>query len=101
MEYMCHCQPTAYLYPVSRDCGKSRQDIGVEGAVAVLMNTPHYLEFLIWRMSCGGDGILETNVYHFSISINGVTLTCLVYPAHLSLTTPHKREDSQLTGQVL
>ena len=59
MDYMCRYHPTAYLYPVSRACGGSRQDIGVEVAVSVIMNIPYYLEFLIWIMSCGGDGILE------------------------------------------
>ena len=51
------------------------------------MNITHYLEFPIWRMSCGGDGILEKNVYQFAISLNGVTLICLFYPAYLSLPT--------------
>ena len=68
MDYMRHYHPTVYIYPVSLYCGRSRQDIGVEGAVAVLIDIPHYLEFLIWRMRCGGDGILEKNVYHFAIS---------------------------------
>ena len=39
--------PTAYFYAVSRTCGGSHQDIGVEGAIAVIMNVPYYLEFLI------------------------------------------------------
>ena len=51
MDYIRRYHPTYYLYPVSQACGGSRQDIGVEGAVDVLMNIPHYLEFLIWRMS--------------------------------------------------
>ena len=41
MEYMRHYHPTAYLYPVSRACGGSRQDIGVEVTVAVLIKMPH------------------------------------------------------------
>ena len=41
MDYMRRYHPTSYLYPVSRACGGSRQEIGVEGAVSVLMNTPH------------------------------------------------------------
>ena len=68
MDYMRHYHPTSYLYPVSQSCGGSRQDLGVEGAVAVIMNIPHELEFLIWRMSCGGEDILKKIVYHFAIS---------------------------------
>ena len=59
MDYMCRYHPTAYSYPVSQSCGESRQDIGVEGEVAVLINILHYLEFLILIISCGGDGTLE------------------------------------------
>ena len=47
MDYMLRYHPTAYLYPVYQACGGSCQDIGVEGAVDVLMNIPHYLDFLI------------------------------------------------------
>ena len=55
----------AYLYPISRACGGARQDIGVEGAIAVLMNLPYYLEFLHWRLSCGlkSDAILQRKLY--------------------------------------
>ena len=63
LDYMKRYHPNAYLYPMSRACGGSRQDIGVEGAVAVLMNIPCYLEFVVWRISCGGGGILENNLY--------------------------------------
>ena len=59
MDYMCLYHPTSYLYTMSQVCGGSRQDIGVVGVVAVLINIPHYLQFLIWRMRYGGDGILE------------------------------------------
>ena len=48
IDWMGRYHRGAYLYPVSRACRGSRQDIGVEGAVAVLMNIPFYLEFLIW-----------------------------------------------------
>ena len=39
-DYMKRYHPNCYLYPMSRACGGSRQDIVVEGAVAVLMNIP-------------------------------------------------------------
>ena len=71
--------PTAYLFAVSRACGGSRQDIGVEGAVAVLMNTPYYLEFLIWRMRCGHtDGILERNLYMLLRSVEMISFLRVV-----------------------
>ena len=63
MEYMCHYHPTAYLYPVSWAFGGSRQEIGVEVAVAVFMNITHYLEFLFRIMSCEGDGIIGKEMY--------------------------------------
>jgi hypothetical protein len=53
--------PGAYLFPIARACGGTRQDLCVEGAPAVLMNLPYYYQFLTWRMgTCGtsGDGIL-------------------------------------------
>ena len=59
MEYMRRYHPTAYRYPVYLYCSGLRQEIGVESAVAVIMNIPHYLELLVLRMSCGGDSILE------------------------------------------
>ena len=68
VDYMRRYHPTAYLYPVSRACGVSRQYIGVEVVVVVIMSIPHYLELIIWIMSCRGDVILEKIVYHFAIS---------------------------------
>ena len=40
-DYMKRYHPLAHLYPVARACGGSRQDIGVEGDIALLMNLPH------------------------------------------------------------
>ena len=37
MDFMCRYHRTAYLYPVYQACGRSHQDIGIEGAVAALM----------------------------------------------------------------
>ena len=65
MDYMRRYHPTAYLYPVYQYCGILCHDIGVEGSIDVLMNIPHYLEFLIWRMICGGDDILEKKCVSF------------------------------------
>ena len=44
---MRHYHLTTHLYSVARAGGGSRQDIGVEGAVPVLMNIPYYVEFLV------------------------------------------------------
>ena len=64
MNWMNCYHPAAYLYAVSRYCGVSRQYIGVEGAIAIIMNVPYYLEILIWRMRCVyGDVILERNLF--------------------------------------
>ena len=40
MNWMNHYNPTAYLCAVSPVCDGSRQDIGVEGAISVLINVP-------------------------------------------------------------
>ena len=62
MHYMQTFHPKAYLYPIVRACGGSRHDVGTKGAIPALVNTPYYLEFLIWRLNTGADGILETNL---------------------------------------
>ena len=55
----------AYLFPITRALGGTRQDIGVKGAPAFLMNLPYYLEFLNWRLSSGvkSDAILQRKLY--------------------------------------
>ena len=88
MDYMRRYHPTAYLYSVARACGGSRQDIGTEGAIPVLMNIPFYLEFLIWRMRCGGDGILEKSLYHVLRSIEMVSLLRVLSILHISICIP-------------
>jgi hypothetical protein len=35
--------PTACLFPIAQARGGAWQDIGVEGAAAVLMNVPYYI----------------------------------------------------------
>ena len=87
-DYMKRYHPMAYLYPVARACGGSRQDIGVEGAIAVLMNLPHYLEFLIWRMQCGGNGILERKLYTILRSVEMVALLRVLSILHISICMP-------------
>ena len=60
--YMQTYHPGAYIYPVARANRGNRQDIGTEGAIPVLMNLPHYLEFLNIKLSTKADGILERNL---------------------------------------
>ena len=46
---------SAYLYPITRACGGSWQDLCVEGAPAVLMNLLLYhLQLTYWRMNATG-----------------------------------------------
>ena len=87
--WMKRYHPVAYLYAVSRACGGSRQDIGVEGAIAVFMNVPHYLEFLVWRMRCGhGDGILERNLYFMLRSVEMISFLRVLAILHISVCMP-------------
>ena len=81
--------PTAYCYAVSWACGGSRQDIGVEGAIFVLMNVPYYLEFLIWRMWCGhGDGILERNLFMMLQSVEMIAFFRVLSILHIAVCMP-------------
>ena len=89
MDWMRRYHPGAYLYGVSRACGGSRQDLGVEGAVAVLMNTPFYLEFLVWRQRCGNhDGILERNLYMILRSVEMQSYLRVNSILHISMCMP-------------
>ena len=88
MDYMRRYYSKAYLYPVSKACGRSRQDIGVEGAVAVLMNIKYYLDLLFWRMSCGGDSIIEFVLYIILRSVEIVSLLHVLSILHIYLCLP-------------
>ena len=89
MNWMNCYHPTAYLYAVSRACGGSRQDIGVEGAITVIMNVTYYLDFLIWRMRCGhGDGILECSLLMLLRSSEMIALLRVLSILHISVCTP-------------
>ena len=81
----------AYLYPITRACGGTRQDLCVEGAPAVLMNLPYYLQFLKWQMgTCGtkGDGILATKLYIMLTSVEVVALLRVLSILHISICLP-------------
>jgi hypothetical protein len=83
--------PGAYLFPIARACGGTRQDLCVEGAPAVLMNLPYYYQFLTWRMgTCGtsGDGILATKLYLMLRSVEVVSLLRVLSILHISICLP-------------
>ena len=64
--WMQEFHPDAYLFPVIRALGGTRQDLCVEAAPAVLMNLPYYLHYLHWRIEATGgsfDNILQTKLY--------------------------------------
>ena len=76
----CICLPRAL--------GGNRQDIGVEGALAI-MNIPYYLEFLNWRMSCGGtENILEKNVFILLQSVEVVAMLRVLSILHIAVCMP-------------
>ena len=52
------------------------------------MNIPYYLEFLIWRFSCGSDGILEKNLLIELWSVEFVALLRVLSILHLSIVMP-------------
>ncbi len=58
--YMKVFYPGVYLFPVARALGGTQQDIGVEGAVPVLMNLHYCVEFLDWHLTCAvNDNLLD------------------------------------------
>ena len=64
-EWMRAFHVGVYLYPIVRALGGNRQDMGIEGAPAVLMNLKYYFEFLNWRLSSrtSSDNILIRKLY--------------------------------------
>ena len=89
MTWMNRYHPKADLYAESWACGVSRQDIGVKGSIAVLINVPYYLEFLIWKMRCGhGDGILERNLFMLLRSVEMIDFLRVLSILHIVLCMP-------------
>jgi len=88
MDYMRCYHSLAYLYSICRACGRSRQDIGVKGAVPVLMNVPYYFEFLAWRMECDGNGILEKNLYTILRCVEMISLLRVLSIPNISICLP-------------
>ena len=88
MHYMQTFHPKVYLYPIARACGGSRQDVGTEGAIPALMNTPYYLGFLNWRLNTGADGILEKKLSTLLGSTEVQGLLRILSIIHISVVLP-------------
>jgi hypothetical protein len=80
-----------YLYPLTRACGGTRQDLAVEGAPAILMNLPYYLQFLHWRLSATGgkgDSISLTKLFIMLRSTKVVALLRILSILYISVCLP-------------
>jgi hypothetical protein len=74
---------------VARALGGSRQDIGVEGAVPVLMNLKYYIEFLDWRLTCAvNNNLLQTSLYITLRSVEMVVLLRVLSILHIAVCMP-------------
>ena len=82
---------TSYGVSLRRLLGlcESCQDISVEGVIAIIMNVPYYLEFLIWRMRCGNRyGILERNLFMLLRSVKTIAFLCVLSILHIAVCMP-------------
>jgi hypothetical protein len=83
--YMRTYNPKAHHYLIARALGGTRQDVGSEGAMAVFMNIPFFVEFLDRRLSCGtGNGILMKNLLIILQSVKMKALFCVLSILHIS-----------------
>lgn len=80
--------PTTYIYPFARALGGTRQDIGSEASIPMLMNIPLMLEYLDWRLSCGGDGILQKNLFTTLQCVEYVAMLRVLSILHISVALP-------------
>jgi hypothetical protein len=89
-KWMHTYHPTAYLFPIARACGGAQQDLGMEGAPAVLMNVPYYIQFLNWRLSIGinSDCILQRKLFTMFRSMEMIALLRLLSILHISICLP-------------
>ena len=79
----------AYLFPLARACGGSRQDLGVEGAPAVLWNIKYYVPYLHWRLTCGArDNILRQNLFILLRSVEVIALLRVLSILYYSICLP-------------
>ena len=87
--WMGRNHPGSYLFPLARACGGSRQDLGVEGAPAVLWNIVYYVPFLHWRLSAGlSDSILMKNLYIILRSVEMIGLLRVLSILYFSICLP-------------
>ena len=56
----------------------------------MLMNLPYYLNVLMWRYRCGGNGILEKKLYLLLRSVEIVGLLHVLSILHISVCMPMK-----------
>ena len=86
-KWMHTYHPTSYLFHISLACGGARQDLGVEGAPALLMNVPYYTQFLNWGLSIGinSDCILQRKFFTMFWSMEKIALLCLLSILHISI----------------
>ena len=55
--------PDTYVFPYTRACGSTRQDIGFEGCPVVLTNLPLLVAFFWDQMSVDSDNLLVKSLY--------------------------------------
>ena len=87
--WMKEFHPDAYLFPVVRALGGTRQDLCVEGAPAVLTNLHYYLQYLHWRISATGgksDNILQMKLYIMFAEV--VAMLRVLSILHIAICVP-------------
>jgi hypothetical protein len=88
-DWMRRYHPSVLLLPIARALGGSRQDIGVEGAPAVYMNLPYFLEFLNWRLACGvHDNILQKCLFIVLRSVEMIAMMRVLSILHIAVCLP-------------
>jgi hypothetical protein len=66
--------PNSYLYPFARACGGSRQDIGLEGCPAVLMNLQYLVAFFMDQLCSSPDNLLQKLLFVMLQSVHFIAL---------------------------
>jgi hypothetical protein len=88
-DYMRTYNPKAHHYQIACALGGTRQDVGSEGAMAAFMNTPFFVGFLDWQLSCGtGDGILMKNLFIILESVEMIALFHVLSILHIATWIP-------------
>ena len=66
----------------------SRQDLTLEGSLALYMNCPFYLEFLFDEMITTPENILMKTMMHILVSSEMIAMTRVYVILHLSISLP-------------